>query len=354
MLAAIEHKPIDRIAFWPKLDAAYQSWYGKQLGTNNIEEIHKLLGTDQHYTTGGGYDIIHKNNTSQESNNTETEHNIIYRIGNYILTEKHIWDGPSCSWHPVKHPINTPEDVKAMTEFIENMDINPNKESIKNCYDQINACPDALWAYGIGQSSLMHFVEWMAGIETAHFLLADVPDEVEDLFNAYHKYLLKITKFAIENINTDLYYYVENTSTTLISPDQYNKYCFENITQYGNILVSAGKRMALHMCGHLRKLLPKLSQLPAAVFEAFTSPPVGNTTLAEGRKQLPNQCLIGGTSAVTWLKKPDEIIEEINGIITETKNLRGIILTSGGVMPPLCKPETIRTVAQWLQNIPVN
>ena len=28
---------------------------------------------------------------------------------------------------------------------------------------------------------------------------------------------------------------------------------------------------------------------------------------------------------------------------------RGIVLTSAGVMPPLCKPETIKTVCDWVK-----
>ena len=36
---------------------------------------------------------------------------------------------------------------------------------------------EALHAAGIGESPLMQFVEWLAGVENAHYLLADHPED---------------------------------------------------------------------------------------------------------------------------------------------------------------------------------
>ena len=111
--------------------------------------------------------------------------------------------------------------------------------------------------------------------------------------------------------------------------------------------------MALHMCGHLKNLLPDLAVLPAMAFEAFTSPPVGNTRLRDGRAMCPDKCLIGGTNATLWLKRANVIVAEIEQELDALPHHRGIIVTSGGVMPPLCSPETIREVCEWVKTYPV-
>jgi hypothetical protein len=48
-----------------------------------------------------------------------------------------------------------------------------------------------------------------------------------------------------------------------------------------------------------------------------------------------------------------EIIAEIKNRLDESPHHRGIVVTSAGVMPPLCKPETIREVCEWVKEYPV-
>jgi hypothetical protein len=108
------------------------------------------------------------------------------------------------------------------------------------------------------------------------------------------------------------------------------------------------------MCGHLYDVLPDVDKLPAAAIEAFTSPPVGNTTLKDGRAACSDKCLIGGTNAVLWTKTAGEIFNEINHDLNDLAHQRGIVVTSAGVMPPLCKPETIKEVGDLVKAYPVS
>jgi hypothetical protein len=199
----------------------------------------------------------------------------------------------------------------------------------------------------------MRWVEWIAGVENAHLLLADYPEEVEELLAAMHRVLMDKTRVEAEHSPVDMLYLTENTSTTLISPAQYTRYCLPHVRAYGEIARSYGRLLALHMCGHLKLLLPTLAGLPAHAFEAFTSPPVGNTRLAEGRAVCMDKCLIGGTNAVLWTRDAEEIVAEIERDLGALPHHRGIAVTSAGVMPPLCAPETIREVCAWVKSYPV-
>ena len=210
----------------------------------------------------------------------------------------------------------------------------------------------ALLETSIGTSPLMSFVEWLAGVEQAHYLLLDHPDETAALFAAMHRVLLRTTEIVLAQCPADLFYFIENTSTTLISPEQYRLHCLPILGEYARMGQQAGKLIGLHMCGHLKALLPDLAKLPVAAFEAFTTPTVGNTTLRDGRLGCPVTCLIGGTNAALWLRPADEIIAQIKADLDSLPHHRGLVITSGGMMPPACAPATIRAVCEWVRQYP--
>jgi len=198
----------------------------------------------------------------------------------------------------------------------------------------------------------MHWVEFLAGIEMAHLLLADHRAAVEELFQAMHRVLLRTAEILAEHSPVDLLYMTENTSTTLISPAQYRRYCYPHVQAYGEIAWSHGRLLALHMCGHLKLLLPDLATLHAQAFEAFTTPTLGNATFLDGRTACPDKCLIGGTNAMLWTRPAAEIIAQIERDLDALPHHRGIAVTSAGVMPPPCEPETIRQVCDWVTTYP--
>ena len=186
-----------------------------------------------------------------------------------------------------------------------------------------------------------------------HYLLFDFTDDVLALFEAMHRVLVRRAEILADRHPADAFYMVENTSTTLISVDQYRTYNLDHITRYAEITKDAGRHLLLHMCGHLKDLLGDLARVPCSGFEAFTAPSLGNTTLLDGRTTCPDKCLIGGTQATDWLRPPEQIIAGIRGSLDDLPHHRGIVVTSAGVMPPWCPPETIKTVCDWVKAYPV-
>lgn len=107
--------------------------------------------------------------------------------------------------------------------------------------------------------------------------------------------------------------------------------------------------MVYHMCGLLKDLLPDIATLGAAGIEAFTAPTLGNTTFLDGRTACPELCLVGGTQATFWTRPAKDIIAKIDEALAPLRHHRGIVVTSAGVMPPMCEPETIREVCEWVK-----
>ena len=139
----------------------------------------------------------------------------------------------------------------------------------------------------------------------------------------------------------------------MISPTQFRELCGGHLEEYGEIITGAGKIYALHMCGHLKALLPDLAGSTATVFESFTSPTLGDTRFIDGRSECPDTCLVGGTNAMVWTKPAAEIIAYIEQELDALPHHRGIAVTSAGVLPPMCRPDTVREVADWVRSYPV-
>ncbi len=352
-LAAIHMKPIDRLPFWPKLNDAYPKAQASPFKDMNLDSIHNWIGSDKHKDITPCIRETRKN-TSVKTTQTDDTMTTIYRTPHGQMRFVQKFDEPSNAWHPTVFPVQSLPDIKIMTEIFEDITVEMDHHGLEKAKKQNKEIShDALTADYIGESALMYWVEWLAGCELAHYLLIDHQQEVEALFKAIHNVLKRKTELLCEYSEADVLYLIENTSTTLISPEQYQRYCAHHVSECANITSSANRNLILHMCGHIKALLPDLAKIPAQAFEAFTSPTLGNTTLLDGRTQCPDKCLIGGTNAMLWTRSADQIISQIETDLNALPHHRGIVVTSGGVMPPMCKPDTIKRVCDWVKNYPV-
>ncbi|MFA6290352.1 MAG: uroporphyrinogen decarboxylase family protein [Victivallales bacterium] len=352
-LAAIRMEPVDRLPFWPKLDDAYPMAQEGRFKNMDIESINEWIGSDNHVWIPPCLKEKH-DTTSVEHSRNGNESRTVFKTAQGRMEAICHFDETSCSWHPVKFPVETPDDILLMTDIFEDISVDPDIPELEKAAGKVRSIgQNAVTNTCFGKSPLMSWVEDLAGVETGHYLLADQQENVEKLFAAMQKVLVEKGKTVCKCHPADLIYLSENTSTTLISPDQYRAYCSRHVGECANIAKASGRYFVIHMCGHLKGILPELSKLSARAFEAFTSPTLGNTTLLDGRLACPDKCLIGGTNAMLWLKTPQEIISQIRNRLDELPHHRGIVVSPAGLMPPMCKPETIREVCEWVKTYPV-
>lgn len=348
-LAALDSKPLDRLPFWPKINGSYAACQAEPFRSMGLDALHEWIGSDRHDSCGGCVRHVRRKTSSksQHDGNLTTEQ---YVTPSGTLERVTRSDEVSQSSHPVVFPVKTVQDVEILTGWFDDIACELDEKSLKASQDQCRAIgEDAVIATSIGESPLMQWVEWLAGVENAHFLLADHTPQVEALFEVMHRSLRETAKILLANSPADMFYMVENTSTTLISPQQYRTYCLKHVGEYARIARANGKRLVLHMCGHLKDILPDLATLGATAFEAFTTPTVGNTTLLDGRTACPDVCLIGGTSAALWLEPAETIIAHLQADLACLPHHRGLVITSAGVMPPAASPEKIKAVCDWVK-----
>jgi hypothetical protein len=350
--AALRLQPVDRLPFWPKIMGAYPRAQAEPFRSMTPEAIQNWIGSDRHEGVGTCVQEVRRRTSSDVHKDAGTLR-VVHHTPHGDVEAVHIFDQGSQSWHPVRFPIQGPEDIRRMTAFFEDASVEPDPVALAKARDRAGQLGEAAVHTGnIGTTPLMIWLQDLAGIELGHELLVTHEEEVEALFEAMARLLVRKAELLADQLPADALYLTENTSTTLISPDQYRRHVMPLIARVAGFTRAADRPLILHMCGHLKALLPDLARVPAQAFEAFTSPTVGNTTFLDGRSHCPNTCLIGGTNASLWMRDADAIIAQIRHDLDELPHHRGIVVTSAGVMPPTCPPETIRQVFEWVRKYP--
>lgn len=351
--AALHMQPLDRMLFWPKLQMSYPKAQTSSFRGMSPDDIQQWIGSDRHEWLLDGFQET-RTTTSVTTTSENGIRRTLYSSPLGSTEQIYRFDEASHSFHPVRFPITDKLTIQLMTQVFQDTNVSLDDDMLQDTKDQHTRYGDDVFtAVVVGESPLMHVVEHLAGVENAHLLLFDFQTEMEALFEAMHQVLLKKCELLAQYHPADVLYMIENTSTTLISPQQYRTYCYSHISEYAAIARQYGKDMLLHMCGHLKALLPDLATLSVEGFEAFTSPTLGNTTLLDGRTACPDKCLIGGTNAMLWTEPAATIIQDIEESLAALPHHRGIVLTSSGVMPPSCPPSTIKEVCAWVQNYAV-
>lgn len=347
MLAAINCKPVDNLPFWPKIsqiyidgqsDTKYEGW--------TIQNYHEYIGSDQYFMNGAPFIKLDPDcKAKRRFWSNEDKH-----YSAYILGEKELISSSRLS-HPVEFPIKTRDDILFMTDFYNNSKYIIDELKLEQQKQQKIQCgTKGILGMNIPRSPIMRTIEELADIIETQYLLNDYPDEMEELFSAIHNDELRVLDIAVQGNSYDVLHIAEDTSTMTISPLQYNKYCKNQISEYVNFCHNHGKILVVHMCGHILDLLDDLGDMNISVFEAFTTPPLGNTHLIDGKQNCPNTCIIGGTNANLWMQSADIICEEIKNELDALDNHKGIIISSAGVHPPACSPETIKKVCEFVKS----
>jgi hypothetical protein len=348
-LAALKCEPVDRLPFWAKLNASYPPYQEEPFRSMKVSDIHKYVGSNPPIGVPNCVRKVRKK-TSVETIRENGTNVTRYITPSGTLTAVNKYDEGSRSWHPVEFPVKHRKDIESMRLFFEDATCEFDDKQFERASEIVkNTGEDGVIITNIGVSPLMDWVEHLAGIENAHYMLWDYRDEVESLFEVMHSFICRTTEIVAHKCPADVVFSTENTSTNLISPSMFRKYCYKHLLDYGNIITSAGKMHLLHMCGLLKDVLAHISELPAVGIEAFTSPTLGNTTLMDGRTACPDKCLVGGTNATLWTKSAEDIFAQIEYDLNELPHHRGIVLTSAGVMTPLCKPDTIKKVGELVK-----
>lgn len=215
------------------------------------------------FVTGGGF------STSWETVGDE-HRSIITCPGGHTLTAA--WTGS----HPTRYLVETLDDLRRYRDFWEASRYEPRDDTAVHARLTETIGDDGLYVRFWGPSTIPKLLENDMGTAQFYYMLNDFPDEVEALIEVIHRRELAAFE-ALAAGPCDTITLCENTSTYYISPDIYRRFNGPHVKDFVDIVKKLGKTALLHMCGHVRDLLPDIKKTGAHGVHALTPPPTGNT-----------------------------------------------------------------------------
>ena len=260
----------------------------------------------------------------------------------------------SVGWipHPVQHLVNSYEEMKIFHYAVEHLSSEP-PAADPDFFLQMEAeiGDDGIATASLPNTPLMYLIETVWGLENTHYLLYDHREEVEDILEKLHASLRQLAEqIAASPAQVVIQY--ENTSSTLLSPAVFRRYCLPYLNEYAEILKGAGKVFLVHMCGKVRSFVDDFGPARFAGIADIAPPPTGDLSLDEAAARLPGKVVMGGIDATTFVSQDSEYVEaEISRLIERIKPLRGVLLGSGDTTPRGTPVENFRLIRRLVDTL---
>jgi len=248
--------------------------------------------------------------------------------------------------HSIVEPLlKTPDCFKVWLDHYENRSFSVDCDKFFETEKIIGE--DGITAtFGVN-TPVQSLVQTLMGVDNFAYALCDYPAEVDELITNMHRKNIGMYKLIASKSPTKYVILVENTSTTMISPEIYRKYSMGHVKDFVDIMHENGKVAIIHMCGLIKDLLPLIKNTGLDVIDCLTPPPTGNVNFDDAYRIIGDHLTIHGLLDPThWLTNPAEAIREnIHKLITKEVEKKPFILcTAADGIPglPLEKFKMIR------------
>lgn len=373
IMAVLEGKPVDRIPFVPLIgpytlmDMSLDLKEGGSMGPFDplrMLEANRLLKTDpmiRHVpVTTGEKKTIHLEMLGSFVSPIETRSG--FEGGALVETISTPRGDLTGHWkfsdragvipHLTKFAVNTYEEMKIFHYAVDRLDASP----VAVNPDPFLEVEEAMGEDGIATSSfsntpLMYLIEMSWGLENTYYLLNDHREEVEDILKKLHA-SLKRHVAALATGPAEVIIQYENTSSTLLSPAVFRRYCLPFINEYADILKSAGKIYLMHMCGKLRSFTDEFAEGKFSGIVDIAPDPTGDLPLDMAAERIRGKVLIGGIDPTTFINPNADTVETIiTDLIKKIKPHRGVMLGSADVTPRGARIENFKIIRELVDTL---
>ncbi|MCF7855176.1 MAG: hypothetical protein K9N51_10295, partial [Candidatus Pacebacteria bacterium] len=203
----------------------------------------------------------------------------------------------SSNW--TEHLVKGPEDLAALAAIFEDEVIKLDPAGIKATRERRRLIgEDGLILGSMAGTPLGMMCRVYSGVATLAYLWMDAPDALRDCFAVMEANYLKRLKTGVQS-DIDVVVSMDDTSTTAISPAMFEAFNLHLTDARADAAHAAGKLYFHHSCGLIRNLLSLYRRTKMDAVHAFTIPPVGDVTVAQGRELLGDRITImAGTGSI--------------------------------------------------------
>jgi len=228
----------------------------------------------------------------------------------------------------VEHLVKTPSDLPALAAIFEDEELalEPDAAAAMQRRRQLIGDDGMLQCFMAGTPLGMMYRVY-SGVETLAYLYRDAHQALMDLFSVMEMNYQRRLSISLQ-APADTYVGMDDTSTTVISPAMFEQCNLDLTDQRADLCHAAGKLYFHHSCGLIRDLLPLYARTRMDAVHTFTEPPLGNVTIAEGRKLLGDRIAIhAGVSAIadeSW--EPEVMHKSVNNLFASITTQDHVVL----------------------------
>lgn len=183
----------------------------------------------------------------------------------------------------------------------------------------------------------LQFAKNDAGYGAAYFLMADYPEEVERLIDAYTGQYLAGIRLAAAG-PADVLHTGDNMDGRTMSPRLMQRYAVPYYQEAARIIHAAGKVFEGHWCGRTETLLPHVPTCGLDVVEAIVTEPMARVSLADALDTLAGKVVLqGGIPAVLVCEEGgtrEDFLRYVDEVVLPQKGRPGFILGMSDNVPP--------------------
>lgn len=227
----------------------------------------------------------------------------------------------------------TIEDVAKLIEYFSSLSVKVAPEIVKKIKDLQKLAGErgVLFCRTNGTPLGMCYRVY-SDITNLIYLIADAPRTMKELFDCMEdKYLQLYEGMLRAAPEIDAFFGMDDTSTTLISPDMFDSFNVELTNKRADLCHACGKIYMHHSCGLIRNLLPIYRKTRMNGVDAFTPPPIGDVGYAEGRKLLgPGYSMLSGLANGLSSLDMDAIRRQVIHRFRDARAAGNVIFCIGG------------------------
>jgi len=271
---------------------------------------------------------------------------VLYRWGDFLKTQSGVErterkedDGLVREWRTphgtlrevvrgsrlVEHKLKSAADLPAYRYLVAHTKYEPNPGR----YEELAALAgdDGIVAPHIGPTAVQHLIQMEAGVAGFAYLYADHLGELDEVVALLHQRDLERIHIAAET-PAKVLIQVENTSTRLISPAMYRRWSRQHVADFCRIAREHGKVAMVHMCGHVKALLPDIAATGLDGIDCLTPPPTGNTTPDDAWAAMGDRLIVHGIlDPSEWIHRtPAEIVSAMDRALPPGMRERNFLL----------------------------
>lgn len=342
--AVLNGKRPDRLPYVPCIDGYSQSGLPEKYRRMDVMAVEHHFGSD--LIRGRDcfrmeYDETIKMTVDDKSSNGTRNLRTRFETPAGTLEQLKTWT-PSSPFvaFPAEFIIKTPADLEPFRYLCDHTLIIPDYSRIQKAMD---AYPDQLVAAGTGAEALRNLIQSNIGVENFTYFMFDYPDEMDETIRATHRMLLRMVDATAKGPAEVVVCY-QNTNTANASPEWIEKYEFPHLDEYARICHEHGKKLLIHMCGHVDTLIDRIAGAEFDGIIDISPPPTGNCRIPEAVEKLSarGKVLAGGIDCNLYTSPDTEkLYQKTRALVDSIGNRDRFMLGSGDAVPQGVSPENL-------------